>query len=83
MGGVQHRVNQIATDGQDPVPIARSALLDHMADLDEARTALDDGDTARAARLVDGVLGGLHDEVFPWLPDGRSTEEQDLAPWPQ
>lgn len=82
MGGVQHRVDQHAMDRHDPVPIARATLLDHAADLDEAVAAIESGDLDRAADLVGEVLGAYLDTLLPHLPDGRSTEEQDLAPSP-
>jgi len=80
MGGVQDLFDQITINRHDPVPITRAILLDHVADLDEAGAALEAHDAARAAALLAGVVGALHDELFPHLPDARSTDEQDLAP---
>ena len=82
MGEAQDRLDQIAMGRHDPVLLARARLLDHVADLDEATAALLSGDTAGAASLVAEVVGALHDELFPHLPDGRCQEEQDLAPLP-
>lgn len=82
MGGVQDRRDQLAPNRDDPVPIARASLLDHAADLDQAGAALESGDPARAGALLAGVVSALHDLLFPHLPDGRSPEEQDLAPTP-
>jgi hypothetical protein len=80
MGGLQDREDRTWSDGLDPVPIPRATLLDHAADLDEAGAALESGDRAGAAHLLAGVAGSLCDRLFPHLPDGRSPEEQDLAP---
>ena len=80
MGGWQDRRDQIATHRDDPVTVERATLRDHAADLDEAGAALRSGDQARAAALLDGVRDDLHGVLFMHLPDGRSREEQDLAP---
>lgn len=80
MGGVHERVDHGARDRHDPVPIARATLRDHLADLDEAGAALDSGDQARAASLIAALVAALNEALFDHLPDGRSPEEQDLAP---
>lgn len=82
MGGVQQRVDHMARDRDDPVPIARAILRDLLADLDEALNALESGDERRSGELLADAVGSLQDELFPDLPDGRSVEEQDLAPAP-
>ncbi len=80
MGGLQDRRDQISNHRHDPVTVERATLRDHAADLDEAGAALRSGDQARAAALVAGVRDDLTGLLFTHLPDGRSREEQDLAP---
>jgi hypothetical protein len=80
MGGLQDRPDQFETHREDPVTVERATLLDHAADLDEAGAALRSGDQVRAATLLAGVRDELHGVLFMHLPDGRSLEEQDLAP---
>ena len=80
MGGLQDRRDHIETHRDDRVTLERATLLDHAADLDEAGDALRSGDQVRAATLLAGVRDDLHGMLFMHLPDGRSLEEQDLAP---
>lgn len=82
MGGLQQRVDHIGTERPDPVPVTRSRLLDLVADLDQALTALESGDQTGGATLVADAVADLHGLLFDHLPDGRSPEEQDLAPLP-
>lgn len=59
----------------DPVPIPREALCEHLADLDEACTALGAGADPKARRLVEDVLGSLQAVVFDHLPPGEGSAD--------
>ena len=80
MGGLQDRRDRIGPHRDAWVTLERTTLLDHAADLDEAGDALRSGDAVRAATLLAAVRDELHGVLFMHLPDGRSREEQDLAP---
>lgn len=59
----------------DPVPIPREALRAHLADLDEACTALGSDADPKARQLVEDVLGSLQAVVFDHLPPGEGSAD--------
>ena len=80
MGGLQDRRDHIEPHREAWGALARPPRLDQAAGRVVAGGARRSGDQVRAATLLAAVRDELHGVLFMHLPDGRSREEQDLAP---